>query len=86
MHGIQVLVIIDFVSVGKIRHCYEEACIEVAKYSEYCRPILDHLYQLKCIYWDEKIRLLAAAAIENLVSLDADYALKTVNISIVTVD
>jgi hypothetical protein len=77
-HGIPVLIIIDFANVGKIRYCYEKACVQVAEYTEYRRPILDHLCQLKCVYWDEKIRLLTAIAIENLVSLDYEYSLKTV--------
>lgn len=81
LNGIQVLIIIDFIAVGKIRHCFEEACVQVAQYSKYRRPLLDHLCRLKCVYWDEKIRLLSATAIERMVPLDKKYAIDTVCVS-----
>ncbi|KAI6178502.1 Tubulin-specific chaperone D [Aphelenchoides besseyi] len=77
VNGIEVLVLIDFTAVGKIRHCYEVVCVEVAQFEAYRRPMLDHLRTVTCVHWDEKLRLLASTAIEKLVVFDEDYSLHT---------
>ncbi|KAF7634087.1 TFCD_C domain-containing [Meloidogyne graminicola] len=73
-HGIEVLQLIDFGAVAIIKHCYLELSVEVAKFCEYIHPMLNHLCKLKCQYWDESIRELAAEALQRLAPFDIKYS------------
>nr|CAD2152735.1 unnamed protein product [Meloidogyne enterolobii] len=73
-HGIPVLQLIDFGEIARIRHCYLEISVEVAKFPEYVQPMLDHLVELKCQHWDESIRELAAEALQKLAPFDFEYS------------
>ncbi|KAL7074229.1 hypothetical protein ACQ4LE_006412 [Meloidogyne hapla] len=73
-HGIPVLQLIDFGEVARIRHCYLEISVQVAKFPEYIQPMLDHLCMLKCQHWDESIRELAADALQKLAPFDFEYS------------
>uniref|UniRef100_A0A915LY91 Tubulin-specific chaperone D n=1 Tax=Meloidogyne javanica TaxID=6303 RepID=A0A915LY91_MELJA len=73
-HGIPVLQLIDFGEIARIRHCYLEISVEVAKFPEYVQPMLDHLVELKCQHWDESIRELASEALQKLAPFDFEYS------------
>lgn len=46
-NGIEILTLIDYFAVGMRRHAYLEVSVEVAKYSLYSRPLIEHLADYK---------------------------------------
>uniref|UniRef100_A0A9J2PD52 Tubulin-specific chaperone D n=1 Tax=Ascaris lumbricoides TaxID=6252 RepID=A0A9J2PD52_ASCLU len=82
-NGIEILTLIDYFAVGMRRHAYLEVSVEVAKYSLYSRPLIEHLADYKVTHWSEDIRVLAAEALRRLSALDASAVLEQVLIKIV---
>ncbi|KAG0149301.1 hypothetical protein CROQUDRAFT_89389 [Cronartium quercuum f. sp. fusiforme G11] len=67
-HGIQVLQIADFFTVGLRRSSFLTAAPEVAKYEVYQEPILNHLIGVCICHWDLDIRELASRSIGKIAS------------------
>ncbi|KAJ1727931.1 hypothetical protein LPJ61_004319, partial [Coemansia biformis] len=72
-HGIAVLQLADFFSVGITRNAFVVASRKIAEFDEYCRPLLRHLCTVTIYHWDLKIRDLAARALAGLAPLAPDY-------------
>ena len=51
-HGIDILTMADYFSVGNLSHVYLEVSVKVGVYREYTRPLIDHLIQHKIQHWD----------------------------------
>lgn len=47
--------------------------VEIAKYPEYIKPLVDHLVDLKYNHFDLSVRELTAGALASLAELDPDY-------------
>ncbi|KAJ2767920.1 hypothetical protein IWQ57_003756 [Coemansia nantahalensis] len=72
-HGIAVLQLADFFSVGVMRSAFVVASKKIAAYDEYRRPLIRHLCTNTIYHWDVKTRELAVSALAELAPLDADY-------------
>ncbi|KAJ2783896.1 hypothetical protein H4R18_001452 [Coemansia javaensis] len=76
-HGISVLQLADFFSVGIMRNAFVVAGRRIAEFDEYRRPLLRRLCSVTIYHWDPKTRALAARALHKLVPLDAGYVCGT---------
>uniref|UniRef100_A0A0N5B161 Tubulin-specific chaperone D n=1 Tax=Syphacia muris TaxID=451379 RepID=A0A0N5B161_9BILA len=65
-NGIEILTKIDFYAVGQRNRTYVEIACEIAEYSNYTLPIIEHLLFKKVCHWDEKLRFLAAESLRRL--------------------
>ncbi|KAJ1725346.1 hypothetical protein LPJ53_000478 [Coemansia erecta] len=72
-HGISVLQVVDFFSVGNMRNAFVVASRKIAEFEEYREPLLHHLCTNTIYHWDAKTRELAAAALFELAPLAAEY-------------
>ena len=54
-------------------HLAHPHSVHIAQFSEYTRPLIDHLVEYKLGHWDDSIRELAAEALHNLTPRDAHY-------------
>ncbi|XP_049869882.1 tubulin-specific chaperone D [Pectinophora gossypiella] len=72
-HGIDVLTIADFQSVGPRNNAFMVVAPLVANYPEYTQPLIDHLVDLKVEHWDCAIRELAAKALNKLTHKLPEY-------------
>lgn len=77
-HGIEILTTVDYFAVGNRSNAFLKLSLQVAKYPEYTKALIDHLVQLKVIHWDSAIRELTAKALHNLTPLAPDYMAKAV--------
>ncbi|KAJ8733225.1 hypothetical protein PYW08_001523 [Mythimna loreyi] len=77
-HGIDILTTADFQSVGPRNNAYLVIAPQVASYSEYTQPLIDHLVDLKVEHWDYAIREIAAKALNKLTEKIPDYVAKEV--------
>ncbi|KAJ2725958.1 hypothetical protein GGI07_000886 [Coemansia sp. Benny D115] len=68
-HGIAVLQLADFFSVGNMRNAFVVSSRQIGAYIEYREPLLRHLCTVTIYHWDIKARELAAAALRELVPL-----------------
>lgn len=75
-HGIAVLQVADFFSVGNLRNAFMVASRKVLEFVEYRQPLLNHLCSITIYHWDTKVRDLAAEALRGLAPLDANYVIK----------
>uniref|UniRef100_A0A1I7SGS8 Tubulin-specific chaperone D n=1 Tax=Bursaphelenchus xylophilus TaxID=6326 RepID=A0A1I7SGS8_BURXY len=76
-HGIQVLVAIDFAAIAMIKRCFSDICVNVARFHEYLKPMLDFLCHHKTINWDGKVREMTGYALQRLSPLDIQYSKET---------
>uniref|UniRef100_A0A914Y3C6 Tubulin-specific chaperone D n=1 Tax=Panagrolaimus superbus TaxID=310955 RepID=A0A914Y3C6_9BILA len=72
--GIVLSTMIDYQAVARIELCYSSLCLEVANFGKYVHPLMESLLNVFSGHWDEKIRILAASAIQGLVKFDALYS------------
>lgn len=72
-HGIDILTMADYFSVGNLSHVYLEVSVKVGVYREYTRPLINHLIQHKIQHWDSSLRELVSQALHNLTFLDPSY-------------
>uniref|UniRef100_A0A914Q9Q7 Tubulin-specific chaperone D n=1 Tax=Panagrolaimus davidi TaxID=227884 RepID=A0A914Q9Q7_9BILA len=68
--GIVLSTMIDYQAVARIESCYSSLCLEVANFGKYVHPMMESLLNVYSGHWDEKIRFLAADAIQGLVKFD----------------
>ena len=72
-HGIDILTMADFFSLGNRTNSYTKIACSVAAYVEYRIPIIKHLYSDKLCHWDASVRELAADTLGRIVPLDPHY-------------
>ncbi|KAJ2238290.1 hypothetical protein IWW45_000120 [Coemansia sp. RSA 485] len=75
-HGISVLQLADFFSVGNMRNAFVVASRKIAEYDEYREPLLHHLCTGTIYHWESRTRELAAAALRELAPLAAKYVIE----------
>ncbi|KAH9807429.1 armadillo-type protein [Melampsora americana] len=71
-HGIQVLQLADFFTVGLRRSAFLIAAPEVAKFEIYRESILNHLITVCISHWDNEIRELASQSVGKIASYSID--------------
>ncbi|KAJ2678061.1 hypothetical protein GGI25_002704 [Coemansia spiralis] len=74
-HGISVLQLADFFSVGNMRNAFVVASRRIAEFAEYRKPLLHHLCTITIYHWDVKTRELAAKALFELAPLAPEYVI-----------
>ncbi|KAJ2580871.1 hypothetical protein GGH95_002360, partial [Coemansia sp. RSA 1836] len=72
-HGISVLQLADFFSVGNMRNAFVVASRRISEFDEYRRPLLRHLCTVTIYHWDLKTRELAVEALRELAPLSSEY-------------
>ncbi|KAJ2061087.1 hypothetical protein GGH13_006674 [Coemansia sp. S155-1] len=72
-HGISVLQLADFFSVGNMRNAFVVASRRISEFSEYREPLLRHLCTITIYHWDLKTRELAVEALRELAPLSPEY-------------
>jgi len=77
-HGIDILTVADYFSVGSRGNSYLEISVFIAGYKEYSRSLIQHLLDKKVGHWDAAIRDLSAKALHNLTPCDPQFVLETV--------
>ncbi|KAJ2846491.1 hypothetical protein J3B02_004394 [Coemansia erecta] len=75
-HGISVLQLADFFSVGNMRNAFVVSSRKIAEYSEYRQPLLHHLCTGTIYHWEYRTRELAAAALRESAPLAAQYVVE----------
>ena len=76
-HGIDILTVADYFSVGSRTNSYLEISVFIAGYKEYSRSLIDHLLDRKIGHWDAGVRELSARALHNLTQCDAAHVRDT---------
>ncbi|TPX36633.1 hypothetical protein SmJEL517_g01309 [Synchytrium microbalum] len=74
-HGIDIVTLADYFTVGNRNHSFLEISVEVSKFEEYRHPLVDHLVNVSTQHWDRAIREVASKALYRLTKLDLEYAL-----------
>ena len=77
-HGIDILTVADYFSVGSRSNSYLDISVFIAGYKEYSRSLIKHLMDKKIGHWDVAVRELSAKALHNLTPCDPDYVRDTV--------
>ncbi|KAJ1763182.1 hypothetical protein LPJ58_000119 [Coemansia sp. RSA 1591] len=72
-HGISVLQLADFFSVGIMRNAFVVTSRKIAEFDEYKHPLLHHLCTVTVYHWDLKTRELAVKALRELAPLSPAY-------------
>ncbi|KAJ2834890.1 hypothetical protein GGI24_000177 [Coemansia furcata] len=72
-HGISVLQLADFFSVGNMRNAFVAASRRISEFTEYREPLLRHLCTVTIYHWDLKTRELAVEALRELAPLSPEY-------------
>jgi hypothetical protein len=58
-HGIELVTIADYMTVGVRDNAYCQVAPVVAQYEVYRRPLLEHLIYVKLRHWDRQVREVA---------------------------
>ena len=77
-HGIDILTVADYFSVGSRTNSFLEISVFIAGYKEYSRSLIEHLVDKKIGHWDASVRELTAKALHNLTPCDPHYVQETV--------
>ena len=62
-HGIDILTTADYFAVGSCSNAYLNLSVFVAQYSEYTRPLIDHLVKYKLSHWDRYVCVSVSARV-----------------------
>ncbi|KAG0005138.1 hypothetical protein BGZ65_011884 [Modicella reniformis] len=73
-HGIEIVTVADYFSVGNITNSYLNVAPFIAKFVEYRSYLAQHLLEFVIPHWDIAIREVAAECIAKIAVLDLDYA------------
>jgi hypothetical protein len=73
VHGIDIVTEADYFALGNRNHSYLNLGPFIAKYSEYCRSVIDHLASQKVQHWDVGMRTLTAATLAKIAPFDPQY-------------
>ena len=70
-HGIDIITIADYFSVGNRSHCYTALARRVVSLdTALCAPFMQHLASVKLRHWDAEVRVLAAKGLATLAGVD----------------
>ncbi|XP_055382719.1 tubulin-specific chaperone D [Condylostylus longicornis] len=72
-HGIDILTVADFYSVGMRSNCFLKISCYIAQFEEYKKPLIDHLIERKICHWDAVVRDLTAKALHKLTWSAPEY-------------
>ncbi|KAM5272695.1 tubulin-specific chaperone D [Ctenodactylus gundi] len=72
-HGIDIVTTADYFAVGNTANCFLVISVFIASFSEYTRPMMDHLVAMKVGHWDRAIRELSAKALHRLTRQAPEY-------------
>lgn len=72
-HGIDILTVADYFSVGSRSNSYLNISVFIAGYEEYSRSLIKHLIDKKIGHWDVTVRELTSKALHNLTPCDPDF-------------
>lgn len=70
-HGLDILAVADYYSVGNVASAYLRVAPFVASFSEYTQALLEHLVAVKLRHWDKALRSLAAMGLAALAPVAA---------------
>jgi hypothetical protein len=72
-HGIEIITIADYFSLGVRSHAYLEIAPSIAIFTnEICIALQNHLRNDKLVHWDEEIRVLASKGLARLAHINKD--------------
>lgn len=77
-HGIDIITTADYFSVGNRSNSYLSIAPKIARFEQYNKSIIKHLFTSKLYHWDENIRILSSEALSRLTSLSLHYFSQTV--------
>ena len=77
-NGIEILTLADYNAVGVRSDCYVKMSVEIARFHNYEKSIIDHIAEKRVNHWDESIRILAAEALAGLCSVNSMYILNQI--------
>lgn len=77
-HGIDILTAADYYTLGNRNDSYISIARYIAGFTEYRRPIIDHLQTIKLFHWDIDIRTLASRSLHELTPMDTEFTTKSV--------
>lgn len=77
-HGITVIGVMDYFSVGNRSHAYLEVAAAIGQHPEYHGALAKHLCDSKINHWDADLRALAAQSLGRLVESNADHVAASV--------
>eukprot|EP00980_Cylindrotheca_fusiformis_P031504 scaffold26469_cov142-Cylindrotheca_fusiformis.AAC.2 len=72
-HGLSILTVADYFSLGNRIDAYTTIALQIARFDEYRRPIINNLLYVKLRHWDKAIRTLSSKALGKIVYLDTEY-------------
>ncbi|GAB0091300.1 Tubulin-specific chaperone D [Sergentomyia squamirostris] len=72
-HGIDILTMADFFSVGIRNNSYLVVSDYIAQFEEYTKALIDHLVEKKVNHWDSPIREITAKTLHKLTSHNPGY-------------
>jgi hypothetical protein len=72
-HGIAVVAVADYISLGPRAAAYLSVAPRVAAFASYRRHLAEHLLGTKLLHWDASLRALAASALAALAPLEAAW-------------
>ncbi|EFJ25897.1 hypothetical protein SELMODRAFT_413196 [Selaginella moellendorffii] len=72
LHGIDIVNVSDYFSVGSRPHAYQHVAVFVGQYEEYRKILIDDLLLSKIRHWDRGLRELAVVALSLLVKYDPE--------------
>lgn len=72
-HGIEILTVADYMSVGNINAAYQRVAPFVAAFPQYSGPLAGHLLAVKARHWEKQLRELAARGAAALVPKQPDF-------------
>jgi hypothetical protein len=70
-HGLEILAVADYYSVGNAANAYLHVAPFVAQFPEYTSALLQHLAEVKLRHWDRALRALAAMGLAALAPVAA---------------
>ncbi|KAG9297370.1 hypothetical protein G9A89_009454 [Geosiphon pyriformis] len=77
-HGIDIITTADYFTVGNRTNAFLQISVEIARFPEYRKHLIDHLSTISISNWDKHLRELCAQTLHNLTKLDVDYMINTV--------
>eukprot|EP00698_Gefionella_okellyi_P015427 TRINITY_DN4352_c0_g1_i1.p1 TRINITY_DN4352_c0_g1~~TRINITY_DN4352_c0_g1_i1.p1 ORF type:complete len:1198 (-),score=203.98 TRINITY_DN4352_c0_g1_i1:1530-5069(-) len=77
-HGIEILTVADFFSLGNRVRAYLDIAPTIAQYEEYRLGLIDHLVQFGVPHWDKTVRELSSHALYNLASVASEHIVSNV--------